>query len=134
MFLLVIVSINKWENVNETSLPKKQLYKFRIISWYWYVITSWKSIRWGIWHAIYQYAKANNKQLKDYDKNKESSYFKYCDVNNLYGWPITQKLPVNKFEWIKDTASLNENFIKRKWLMTFSQSCSLICWRITWFS
>ena len=93
-----------------------------------------KSIRWGIWHAIYQYAKANNKQLKDYDKNKESSYFKYCDVNNLYGWPITQKLPVNKFEWIKDTASLNENFIKRKWLMIFSQSCSLIFWRITWFS
>ena len=29
---------------------------------------------------------------------KESSYLKYWNVNNLYGWVISQKLPVNKFE------------------------------------
>ena len=44
-----------------------------------------RSIRGGIWYAICQYAKANNKHLKYYDKNKESSNFKYYDVNNLYG-------------------------------------------------
>ena len=39
----------------------------------------------GICHAIHQWAKANNKYMKDYHKNKESSYLKYWDVNNLYG-------------------------------------------------
>ena len=57
-----------------------------------------KGIRGGICHAIHQYAKTNNKYMKDYDKNKESSYFQYWDVNNLYGWAIWQKLPVTKFE------------------------------------
>ena len=44
-----------------------------------------KDITGGICHSIYRYAKANNKYMKDYDKNKESSYW---DVNNLYGWAI----------------------------------------------
>ena len=35
-----------------------------------------------------------NKYTKDYDKNKELSYLKYWDVNNLYGWAMLQKLPV----------------------------------------
>ena len=39
--------------------------------------------------------------MKDYDKNKKSSYLKYCDVNNLCGWAVSQKLPVNNFEWIQ---------------------------------
>ena len=44
-----------------------------------------KGIRGGICHAIHQYGKANNKSMKNYNKNKESSYVKYWDVNNLYG-------------------------------------------------
>ena len=71
-----------------------------------------KEIRGGICHAIHQYAKVNNKYLKYYHKNKESSYLKYWDVNNLYGWEMQQKFPVNKFEWIEDTSQLNEDFIK----------------------
>ena len=34
-------------------------------------------IKGGICHSIYRYAKANNKHIKDYDKNKESSYLQY---------------------------------------------------------
>ena len=62
-----------------------------------------KGIREGICETIHQYAKANNKYMKDYDKNKELSYLKYWDVNNLYGWAMPQKLPVDNFEQIEDT-------------------------------
>ena len=43
-------------------------------------------------------AKANNKCTKGYGKSKESSYLQYWDVNNLYGWTMSQNLPVNNFE------------------------------------
>ena len=44
-----------------------------------------KGIRGRICHSIYQYANANNRYMRDYDKNKESLYIQYWDVNNLYG-------------------------------------------------
>ena len=56
--------------------------------------------------------KANNKYLKDYDRNKELSYLQYWDINHLYGWVMSQKLLVNNFEWIKDTFQFNDDFIK----------------------
>ena len=42
-----------------------------------------KGIRRGICHSTYSYAKVNNKDVKDYDKNKESSYLHYYDLNNF---------------------------------------------------
>ena len=45
-------------------------------------------------------------------KKKESSCIQYWDVNNLYWWAISQKLPVNNFEWIKDTFQFNKDFLK----------------------
>ena len=68
-------------------------------------------IRGGTCYAI-RYTKANNKYIKDYDKNKESSCLKYWDVNNLHGWAMSQKLPVNKFKWIEDNSKFNDDFIK----------------------
>ena len=65
-----------------------------------------KGIGGGICHSIYQYLKANNKYMKNYNKNKEPSYIQYWDVNNLYGWAMSQKLPVNNSTWIKDTFSI----------------------------
>ena len=50
--------------------------------------------------------------MEDYNKSKESSYLQYWDVNNLYGWTMLQKLPVNNFQLIEDTFQLNEDFIK----------------------
>ena len=71
-----------------------------------------KGIRRGICHSIYQHSKANNKYMKDYDENKELSYLYYGDVNNIYGWAMSQQFPVNNFEWIEDTSQFNEDFIK----------------------
>ena len=59
-----------------------------------------KGIRGGMCHATYRYAIANNKYMKNYDKNKESSYLEYLDANNQYGWVMLQKLPVGNFKWI----------------------------------
>ena len=42
----------------------------------------------------------------------ESSYHQYWDLNNLYGWAMSQKVPVNNFEWIKDTFQFIAGFIK----------------------
>ena len=70
-----------------------------------------KGIRGGICHSIHRYAKANNKYMKNYNKNEESSYIQYLDANNLYGWAMSQKLPVNGFKWI-DNDKINEEFIK----------------------
>ena len=50
--------------------------------------------------------------MKDYDKNKKSPYLQYCDVNNLYGWAMSQKFPINNFVCIEDTSQFNEDFIK----------------------
>ena len=38
--------------------------------------------------------------MKIYNKNKESSYIQFWDVNNLYVSATWQKRPVNNFEWI----------------------------------
>ena len=66
----------------------------------------------GICHAIQRYAKANNKYMRDYDKNKESSYIQYLDANNLYGMAMTEKLPVKGFKWMDDISMINEQFVK----------------------
>ena len=62
--------------------------------------------------STYRYAKANNKYMKNYDKSIESSYLAHLDANNLYGWSMIKKFPVNGFKWIEDLSEFNEDFIK----------------------
>ena len=69
-----------------------------------------EGIRGGICHSIHRHARANNKYMKNYDENKESTYIQYLDANNLYGWAMSQKLPVNGFKWVNK--EINEEFIK----------------------
>ena len=72
-----------------------------------------KGTRGGICQAIHRYAKANNKYMKNYDKNNESSYIEYLDANNLYGWAMSQKLPVNGFKRVKSYLNaISFNFMR----------------------
>ena len=68
----------------------------------------------GICHSIHRYAKANNKYMKNYNNNEQSSYIQYIDANNLYGWAMSKKLPVNGFRWLdsEEINEINEEFIK----------------------
>ena len=49
--------------------------------------------------------------MKNYNNNEESSYIQYLDANNLYGWAVSKKLPVNGFKWT-DNNKINEEIIK----------------------
>ena len=57
-----------------------------------------EGIRGRMCHAIHRYATANYKYMKNYDEKEESSYNQYLDANNLYGWAMSQKLPVSGFK------------------------------------
>ena len=61
-----------------------------------------KGIRGGICHVIHTYAKANNKDMKNYDKSEESSHIQPLDAKNLCGWTMSKKLYAGGFKWNKN--------------------------------
>ena len=71
-------------------------------------------IRGGMCNAVYRYVEANNRYMKNYNKNVPSSYLEYLDAINLYGWEMSEKLPVDGFKWIEEDnlSKFNEKFIK----------------------
>ena len=94
---------------------KKTKVKLELLTDYDTLLMIEKAIRGGICQATHRYAKANNKYMKNYDKNNESSYIEYLDTNNLYGCAMSQKLPVKGFKWVmkKKLSKLKEGFIKQ---------------------
>ena len=71
-----------------------------------------EGIRGGMCQSVHRYANANNKYMKNYDKSTKLSYLTYLDASNLYGWSMSQKLPVNGFLWYNYLSEFNEDFIK----------------------
>ena len=71
-----------------------------------------KGIRGGICQARHRHTKASKKYTKNYNKDIISSYLMYLDASNLYGWEMSQRLPVNGFKWVKNLSQLNESCIR----------------------
>ena len=46
---------------------------------------------------------------ENYDKNKKSPYFKYGNINSLYGWAV----PQNGFKYVEEISQFSKDFIKR---------------------
>ena len=78
-----------------------------------------EGIRGGICHSIHRYAKANNKYMKNYNNNEESSYIQYLDANNLNGWAMSKKLPVNGFKWIDNNETAGPVINEDLWTYIF---------------
>ena len=75
-----------------------------------------KGLRGGISYIANRYGKANNKYMKEHDKNMPSKYIMYLDANNLYGYAMSQYLPFGGFKWMSkkqidkiDLAKYNED-------------------------
>ena len=94
------------------SMFKKTNIKLELLTDYDMLVMVEEGIRGGICHSIHRHARANNKYMKNYDKNKESSYIQYLDANNFYGWAMSQKLLVNGFKWVNYISGINEELIK----------------------
>ena len=94
------------------SMLKKTNIKLELLTDYDMLLIVEEGIRAGICHSIHRHTKENNKYMKNYNENEQSSYIQYLDENNLYGWAISQKLQVNGFKWINDVLEINEEFIK----------------------
>ena len=75
-----------------------------------------KGLRGGISYIAKRYAKANNKYMNDYDPKKPSTFISYLDMNNLYGWAMSEYLPYEGFKWLKtfdqfDVMSFSEKIL-----------------------
>ena len=76
------------------------------------LLTFENCIRGGIYNKVHSYPEENKKYMKSYDKNKESLFLMYVDANNLCGWAMSKKLPVDEFKWVDDLSMFTEDFIK----------------------
>ena len=101
---------------------KKTGVEFELLTDIYMLLMIEKGIRGGICHAIHRYAKANNKYIKIYDKNITSSYLKYLDANDLFGWGISRKFPVNDFKWVKKLSKFNERISTEEFIKSYDEN------------
>ena len=59
-----------------------------------------KGLTRGVSYIAEIYAKVNNKYMNDHDSKKPSKFITYLDMNNLYGWGLSEYLPYGGFKWL----------------------------------
>ena len=78
-----------------------------------------KGLRGGISYIAKRYAKANNKYINDYDPKTPSTFISYLDMNNLYGWVMSEYLPCGRFKWLKNIDKFDIMSISEKSLIGY---------------
>ena len=78
-----------------------------------------KGLRGGISYIAKRYAKANNKYMNDYDPKKQSTFISYLDMNNLYGWAMSEYLPYERFKWLKNIDKSDVMSVDKKRLIGY---------------
>ena len=72
-----------------------------------------KELRGRISYIAKRFPKANNKCMNDYDPKKQSTFLTYPDMNNLYGWAMSEYLPYD-FKWLKNVDEFDVMSISEK--------------------
>ena len=78
-----------------TKMTKKELGRISNVDMYLFIE---KGMKRGISYIVKRYNKANNKYTQSYSESKLSKYIMHLDLNNLYGWAMSQYFPYNGFE------------------------------------
>jgi hypothetical protein len=50
--------------------------------------------------TTHRHAEANNPYIEEFDVDRETNYIMYLDANNVYGWAMSQPLPLGNFGWL----------------------------------
>lgn len=85
-----------------------------------------RALRGGISQCCNRYAKANNRYMTD-DPTKQETFLMYFDACNLYGWAMSQMLPVDSFRWLseKEIAQLDVHSIPKDSSEGYVLECDL---------
>ena len=72
-----------------------------------------KELRGGI-YVVTRYAQANNKYMNDHDSKRPPTFISYLDMNNLYDWTMSEYLPYEEFQWLKNVDEFDVMSISEK--------------------
>ena len=114
LFQFILVPGSNWDAILKITGVK--LEKISDIDMY---LLTEKGLRGGISYITKRYAKANNKYTRDDDPKKPSTFITYLDMNNLYGWAMSEYLPYGELKWLKifdefDVMSISQQKKKQK--------------------